>query len=67
MKTIQEIDLHEAYKGYVRYETLRNLKPRQFDVLDQRNMAGRNFDEMVDELSKLRAWNEFEQWFKEDE
>ena len=35
---------------YLRYEALRRLNPRQFEVLWKRNLAGENFDAMVDEL-----------------
>ena len=40
----------ESIVGSLRYETLRKLTPRQYTELHKRNMAGENFDEMVDAL-----------------
>ncbi len=37
--------------GYMRYETLRKLKPRQFAYLNKLNLEGRNFDGMVAEIA----------------
>jgi len=34
--------------GHLRYEALRRLTPLQFTALHKRNLAGENFDEMVD-------------------
>ena len=64
MKTFEEITKQEAYQGYVRYETIRLLNPREQAIVRKRNMAGRNFDEMIDELSKITDWKEREEWFK---
>ena len=36
--------------GSLRYETLRKLTPRQYTELHKRNIAGENFDGMVDAL-----------------
>lgn len=36
--------------GFLRYEALRKLTPREFQVLWKRNIDGENFDEMVTEL-----------------
>ena len=36
--------------GHERYEKLRELNAQQFSELYQRNLAGENFDEMVDKL-----------------
>ena len=36
--------------GWMRYERLRKIKPRQFKELHKRNLAGENFDDMVDQL-----------------
>lgn len=36
--------------GYLRYEALRKLAPRQFSDLHKRNLKGENFDAMVDEM-----------------
>jgi len=41
--------------GYLRYETLRKLKPLQFEELHRRNLAGENFDDMVTELVVVGA------------
>ena len=38
-----------------RYEALRLLNARQHAELRERNLAGENFDAMVDELIKARA------------
>lgn len=40
--------------GYLRYETLRRLKPRVFSELHSLNLAGRPFDDLVDEA--MREW-----------
>jgi len=40
---------------YLRYEALRRLNPRQFEALWNRNMAGENFDAMVDEMVRKNA------------
>ncbi|MDO8610708.1 MAG: hypothetical protein Q7R95_09250 [bacterium] len=40
----------ELALGFLRYETLRKLNPRQFSKLNKRNLAGENFDQMVDDL-----------------
>ena len=37
----------ELAVGYLRYEALRKLSPRQYAELRQRNLAGENFDDMV--------------------
>ena len=52
-KVCDTIAVHSQYElalGYLRYEALRKLNPRQFSALNKRNMAGENFDEMVDEM-----------------
>lgn len=36
--------------GYLRYEVLRKLSPRDFTVLFDRNLSGENFDSMIDEM-----------------
>lgn len=36
--------------GYLRYEALRKLTPRQFSELYMRNLKGENFDQMINEL-----------------
>lgn len=40
----------ELARGFARYETLRRLNPKQFAELHARNLAGENFDQMVDSL-----------------
>ena len=42
----------ELALGYLRYEALRKLSPRQFDVIHMRNTGGKyeRFDDMIDEL-----------------
>ncbi len=40
----------ELVLGYLRYEALKKLNPRQYEELNKRNLNGENFDEMVDEL-----------------
>ncbi len=41
---------NELVLGYLRYEALRKLSPRQYGELHKRNLKGENFDGMVDEL-----------------
>ena len=43
-------NLEELAIGYMRYKALRKLNPRQFNELNERNLAGEFFDDMVDEL-----------------
>jgi len=40
----------ELALGYLRYEALRKLNPREFSALVTRNIEGENFDKMVTEL-----------------
>ena len=53
---IEKLDLQDGGRirelalGYLRYETIRKLSPRQYTELHQRNLKGENFDGMVDEL-----------------
>lgn len=37
--------------AHTRYETLRKLNPMQFAELHRRNLAGENFDSMVDQIA----------------
>jgi hypothetical protein len=46
----QNIEHGEAVLGYLRYEEMRKLNVNQFAELFKRNIAGENFDKMVDEL-----------------
>lgn len=43
-------NIAELTQGYLRYEALRKLNPRQFAELHRRNLLGDNYDGMVDEL-----------------
>lgn len=42
--------VYQLALGYCRYKALRKLNPRQYAELHKRNLAGENFDTMVDEL-----------------
>lgn len=44
-------EAEEWKKGFERYEKIRVLNRAQFASLCDRNLAGENFDEMVDALS----------------
>ncbi|OQA09470.1 MAG: hypothetical protein BWY66_00569 [bacterium ADurb.Bin374] len=44
------VDIDTMARGYLRYEALRKLNATQFGSLVSRNLAGENFDGMVDEL-----------------
>lgn len=44
----------ELIKGWQRYEKLRVLTPKEFTELYQKNISGKNFDEMVDELPERK-------------
>ena len=44
------VDIDTMARGYLRYEALRKLNVTQFGSLVSRNLAGENFDGMVDEL-----------------
>ena len=46
----QNTEHGEAVLGYLRYEELRKLNVNEFTELFKRNIAGENFDKMVDEL-----------------
>lgn len=48
---LQRNNPRELAIGYMRYETLRKLKQRQFAYLNKLNLEGRNFDDMVDEIA----------------
>ena len=49
-KAIFERSLDELAIGWLRYEAIRKLNPHQFTDLHKRNLAGENFDAMVDQL-----------------
>ena len=46
------MDKNEDYKkGWIRYEKLRKLNPRQFEELYLKNIqTGKKFDDLVDEI-----------------
>lgn len=41
----------ELALGFLRYEALRKVSPRQFCELHARNLAGENFDDMITRLA----------------
>lgn len=45
----------ELIKGWQRYEKLRVLTPKEFTELYQKNISGKNFDEMVDALPERKT------------
>ena len=60
---LQRNNPRELAIGYMRYETLRKLKQRQFAYLNKLNLEGRNFDDMVDEIAAgTFDWSGMELW-----
>ena len=47
---IVEKNQEELTLGFLRYEALRKLNVKQYSDLVKNNLAGKNFDELVDEL-----------------
>ena len=54
---IERIIAKECYRtvprltlGYMRYEALRRLNPKDYTKLHQRNLLGERFDDLVDDL-----------------
>lgn len=47
--TLQHHEDHLAL-GFLRYEALRKLNPRQFAEIHKRNLNGERFDDMIDQL-----------------
>jgi len=47
---IDEYNKRAYILGYLRYEALRKLTPQGFYKLWEKNIKGKNFDEMVNEL-----------------
>lgn len=45
-----ERNSEELALGWLRYEAIRKLNPRQFGEIHARNIAGEHFDTMIDEL-----------------
>jgi len=41
----------ELALGFLRYEALRKVSPRQFSEFHGRNLAGENFDDMITRLA----------------
>jgi hypothetical protein len=54
VRAIAEHDVEELALGFLRYETLRRMNPNQFKELNQRNLAGERFDDIVTE--ELLKW-----------
>ena len=50
LHTINTEGDYERAKGWLRYEVLRTMDIRRFTELVDRNIAGENFDEMVDQI-----------------
>ncbi len=50
LRTIDTEGDYERAKGWLRYEVLRTMDIRRFTELVERNVAGENFDEMVDKI-----------------
>ena len=50
LHTINTEGDYERAKGWLRYEALRTMDIRRFTELVNRNIAGENFDEMVDQI-----------------
>lgn len=50
LRTIDTEGDYERAKGWLRYEVLRTMDIRRFTELVNRNVAGENFDEMVDQI-----------------
>jgi hypothetical protein len=48
--TAEQVDIKELAKGWLRYEKIRTLNAVQFAKLQRRNLEGRNWDDMIDEL-----------------
>lgn len=46
-----EMECRQHRLNFARYEALRKLTPRQYHDLQERNMNGENFDEMVDDIA----------------
>ncbi len=51
-KVLYTCQSKELALGYLRYEALRKLNPRQFKEIHLRNIKGERFDDMVDNLIK---------------
>lgn len=50
LRTIDAEGNYERAKGWLRYEVLRTMDIHRFTELVNRNVAGENFDEMVDQI-----------------
>ena len=48
--TLNRVGENGVALGYLRYEAIRKLNPRQFQELCQRNLEGEFFDDLVDKL-----------------
>ena len=49
-EVISERAVEELALGWLRYEALRKLNPRQYSDLSKENLTGRAFDDLVDEM-----------------
>lgn len=49
-KTISKYEPEELALGFLQYEALRKLNPREFSELYERNLRGEKFDDMVKEM-----------------
>jgi hypothetical protein len=46
----REVNRTDRTLGYLRYEVLRRVTPRQLAALHARNIAGEKFDDMIDAM-----------------
>ena len=55
-KCVAEHDVKELAVGFLRYEALRRMNPRQFSEFHARNLKGERFDDIVtEELLKRKG------------
>ena len=59
-EAMESKNIAELTQGYLRYEALRKLTPRQFKGFNDIHLDGKNFDEMVDELV-VQPWTKTKQ------
>lgn len=50
IETCDRVDSFDRAKGWLRYEKIRTLNAVQFAKLQRRNLEGKNWDDMIDEL-----------------
>jgi len=52
IKAVENHNINELALGWVRYEKLRRLSPREYGELCKKNLlGGERFDDLVDQLS----------------